>query len=438
MITKEKAAEKYFSDVKPKHLKVFDVETPEKNKIKGFICKKPNKFLGSMLITEITHGDITFETEQFVQAMPKIEYFDYHRQMYQEEEIIYHAYEKLDGSCLILYGIYDENNKLIEIVPKTRGIPVADKHVVDMYNELDHSNIKTFFNQLGLNHPTLLFELYGTLNQHSIYYPKTRINIKLIGGTYLINEYTSDFLIPMELKTLSHQYDFKMPDVFFKILFHKNIWKIIVSKGIPYYYLFKGMTDEEIQETLSMEYPTQQDSIYAMRDMLTTINKNYKEVNGHVLTEGVVLNGFDFSGNNLRYIKIKPKDIEEKCKTENGVPRKFILKEVHKYFDEYGSKAKEIYLKDETHYYNYVVNNLLEEFDVVAVEMKRTKSRIKNIFLDMLEAKEPPKGLQEICNNLKEEYPDEDISGLMRLFAQKYPEKKRQASSAYNIFEKII
>ena len=97
------------------------------------------------------------------------------------------------------------------------------------------------------------------------------------------------------------------------------------------------------------------------------------------------------------YIKVKSAEIEEQCRTENGVPRKFILKEVYKYFDEYGSKVKEIYLEDETHYYEYVMRNLAEEFDSTILEQKRTKSRIESVFLDVLESKEPPKGLQEIC-----------------------------------------
>ena len=47
------------------------------------------------------------------------------------------TYEKLDGSCLILYGLYDDQGNLLEVVPKTRGVPVADKHIVEMYNEIE-------------------------------------------------------------------------------------------------------------------------------------------------------------------------------------------------------------------------------------------------------------------------------------------------------------
>lgn len=431
---KEEIAHKYFNDIKPKYLKNFTATTPEGNVIEGVICKKPNRFLGSMVIDSIywKERDWTFITEQFVQAMPKIHYYDYHHEMFVDGQVVYPVYEKLDGSCLILYGIYD-GDYLIEIVPKTRGVPVADSHIIEMYNEIDQANIQIFFDSFAKERPTLLFELYGALNQHSIFYPKTRIDIRLIGGTE-----NGHFLDWHELNWIEKQYDMPRPFKIFNVVMLNGTWKIRVMPGIFHYYLFEDCSKEEIEEYLKKEYPTQLDAIQAMKAMITRMNKNYIKKNKRQLLEGGVVNTYNSTGEHLVYLKIKSADIEEKCRTENGVPRKFILKEIQKYFDEYGSQAKEIYQKDENHVIEYVNRNLLEEFDPVAVEMKRTQARIKNIFLDMLEAKEPPKGLQDICNDLVEQYPNTDISDLMRLFAQQYPEKKRHARIAYSIFEKIV
>lgn len=435
MLNKEEVAQKFFRDIKSKHLKEFREETPKGNIIEGFICKKPNHFLGSMLITKIIipEKDVEFETEQFIQSMPKIHYYDSHHTMYSEEEQVFPAYEKLDGSCLILYGLY-YNDEVIEIVPKTRGIPVADKHIMEMYNEFDHSNIEVFFEHFKKENPTLLFELYGSLNQHSIFYPRTRIDIRLIGATY-----DGIFLNWYELGWLEQQYDFYRPFKIFNLHYRDEIWKIRVNRpGIYYHYAFYSCLKDEEHDFLKKEYPTQYDAIQGLKTLVTRMNKKYSEKHNRQLLEGVVINAYNATGENLMYLKVKSADIEEKCRTENGVPRKFILKEVHKYFDEYGSRVKDIYLEDENHYREYVNRNLLEEFDTNVVEMKRTQSRIKNVFLDMLEAKEPPKGLQDICNELVEKYPDSDISDLMRLFAQEYPEKKRHASIVYSIFEKLV
>lgn len=434
VLTKEEIAQQYFREIKPKHLKNFEVETPNGNIISGVICKKANHYLGSMLIQKVfwKEKNIEFETEQFIQAMPKIHYYDYHHEMYQEGQCSYPCYEKLDGSCLILFALYYDN-EVIEIIPKTRGIPVADKHIIEMYNEIDHSGIEEFFNRCKTLNPTLLFELYGALNQHSIFYPEIRISIRLIGAT---NE--GEFLDWNELSYLEQQYDFYKPFKLFNLVFYNGTWKIRVAPGIFNHYLFKNCEETKIDDFLHREYPTQLDAIQVIKGMITRINKNYAEQHKRQLLEGVVVNSYNVTGEHFMYLKVKSADIEEKCRTENGVPRKFILKEVQKYFDEYGSNAKEIYQNDENHVINYVNKNLLEEFDPVAVEMKRTQSRIKNIFLDMLEAKEPPKGLQDICNSLVEEYPGYEISDLMRVFAQNYPEKKRHATMVYSILEKIV
>ena len=435
MLDKEEVAQKFFRDIKPKHLKEFKEETPKGNIIEGFICKKPNHFLGSMLITKITipEKDVEFETEQFIQAMPKIHYYDSSHTMYSEEEQVFPAYEKLDGSCLILYGLY-YNDEVIEIVPKTRGIPVADKHIIEMYNEFDHSNIEGFFEHFKKENPTLLFELYGSLNQHSIFYPRTRIDIRLIGATY-----EGIFLNWYELGWLEQQYDFYRPFKIFNLHYKDGIWKIRVNRpGIYYHYAFYSCLKDEEHNFLKKEYPTQYDAIQGLKTLVTRMNKKYFEKHNRQLLEGVVINAYNSTGEHLMYLKVKSADIEEKCRTENGVPRKFILKEVHKYFDEYGSRVRDIYLEDESHYREYVNKNLLEEFDINVVEMKRTQTRIENVFLDMLEAKAPPKGLQDICNELVEKYPDSDVSDLMRLFAQEYPEKKRHARIVYSIFEKLV
>lgn len=431
---KKLMSEKYFNNVKIKHLKDFTATTPKGNTIKGIICKKPNRFLGSMLIEEITWAEegVTFDTEQFIQAMPKIHYYDESHSMYQEEHSVYQVYEKLDGSCLILYGLY-KDDKVIEIVPKTRGVPVADSHIVEMYNEVDHANIKAFFGHFKDRNPTLLFELFGVLNQHSIFYPTVRIDIRLIGATE-----EGSFLNWEELRWLSFQYDFVRPFKIFSLVFNGEFWRIRINPGVFHYYLFEGCNKEEIDVYFQKKYFTQLEVIKALKDMITLINHNYSQKYNRLLLEGCVVDSYNFSGDNIMYLKVKSADIEEKCRTENGIPRKFILKEVHKYFDEYGSQVKDIYIKDENHYKEYVNRNLLEEFDLSLVEMKRTQNRVTNIFLDMLESKEPPKGLQEICNSLVEKYPNTDVSDLMRLFAQEYPEKKRHAGMAYSIFEKIM
>ena len=430
---KEYFSQKYFNNIKIKNLKDFREITPNGNIIEGVICKKPNRFLGSMVIDKIIlENKEVIETEQFIQAMPKIHYYDENKKMYSKEEVVYPAYEKLDGTCLILFGLYN-NGKVIEIVPKTRGVPVADSFIVDLYNEIDHSNVESFFEMYGDFNPVLLFELFGALNQHSIFYPRTRIDINLIGGSL-----DGVFLDWYELDYFRDQYDFNRPIKLFSLVYFNNVWRIRFKPGIFFHYAFLECSDEERIEVLRREYDNESDMIQALENFITVINKNFYKVHNRQLLEGVVVNTYNALSKSFVYIKVKSTEIKEMCKLENGVPRKFILKEVRKYFDEYGSRVKDIYISDENHYKEYVNRNLLEEFAPDIVNNNRTQKRVQNIFLDILESKEPPVGLQEICNGLRDKYPELSVSDLMRLFAKEYPEKKRYASTAYQIFEKIV
>lgn len=427
----EELSSKYFNDISVNNFKDFKTKTPDGNIIEGIICKKANVFLGSMVITKITlKSGESFETEQFIHAMPKIHYYDDKHDMFIDGQTIYPVYEKLDGTCLILFGLY-KDGEVLEVVPKTRGVPVADPNIIDMYKEIDDSNIQEFFKQFKDFNPTLIFELYGAMNQHHIFYPNTRIDISLIGGSMegtLVDWY--------DMNIFSKQFDFKRPKHLFNLVYYNGTWKIRYLKSLFYHYL--SLDCEKIDEFLKKEYDTQQEVISELENVITRVNRKFSEKHNREYIEGVVIDSYNKSGNHLMYLKVKSLKLKERLQKDNGVPRKFIKKEIQKYFDEYGSKVKDIYKKDENHFVEYVNRNLQEEFDVTLIERKRTQSRIKDVFLDILEEKEPSKELKDICTDIVKENPDKNASELMRVFAEKYPEKKRHSQKVFCIFNEMV
>ena len=138
------------------------------------------------------------------------------------------------------------------------------------------------------------------------------------------------------------------------------------------------------------------------------------------------------------YLKVKPKDIEAEARQLDSVPRRFVLKEVQKYFDEFGSNVRALYENDDTHYIKYVKHQLKEEFSYEQIEDPRTLRRIKNTFMDVWDSQIPPKSIQNICEELIRENPDSTVPELMKIFARTYPSKKRQSRHAFNIFSKIM
>ena len=122
------------------------------------------------------------DVEQFVQGFPKINYWDSRHQLKSEGKIHYFCNEKLDGTCLAIFPLKDENGKVIELVAKTRGKAVADEHILEMYSLVDKKAILDYFDEYSKDETDVLFfELYGTLNRHEIAHMDTYIDIKLIG-----------------------------------------------------------------------------------------------------------------------------------------------------------------------------------------------------------------------------------------------------------------
>ena len=426
---KEMLCEKYFNGtVKPKHLSKFKSRTPKGNVIEGYLSRKPNRFLGSMIITHITQKDgKCYDTEQFVQSFPKIHYWDRRHQLKEDEEsLIYHCQEKLDGTCLIIYALKDDMGQTIELVPKTRSMAVADEHILEMFKLVDKKAIEEFFKNNNHSNDTLMFELYGILNKHEIAHMDTYIDIRLIGA--YVDE---TFLNYIAIKCYCDLEDFKTPETIYTI----EKYPYDSSFSVKWCGVNHKLKNYEV--TSDQTFPTLFDAVNEVKSLLEKINKEYMEHNGRRVVEGVVINGEHFKGGQM-YLKIKPKDIEMEARTLDSVPRRFILKEIQKYFDEYGSQVREIYDEDETHYIKYVKHQLREEFTYEQIEDPRTRRRIKKIFMEVWDSKVPPKSLQNICEELIRENPDASIQDLLKKFAKTYPSKKKDSRFAYRILSSLM
>jgi len=424
---KQKYADSYFGGMNSKELREFKATTPEGHEINGYICNKHNHFLGSLLILRVD-GE---ETTQFVQSFPKIKYYE-HKSQIDEDLSVHFAFEKLDGSCLIIYPLFLPDHT-IEYVPKTRGMAVADKHFISMFNKMDHKHIDEYYNAPGNRFDTLVFEMYGSQNKHEIYYPDVDLDLTLIGVyknksivNYPPEECGAYWLGAGELRNVSVDY------------FTENIPLIRIDKnedgkfrlGIVGDSLLADLnyTDEIFGEDNSFD--NMMDCIVACKNAIDYINESRESI----LLEGVVFNTYSPSGNQ-KYIKVKTSAIEIKHRSENGIPKNDIIKELNKYFDDYQSQLKELYSEDKYCYWGYVREMLLEDYPVEYVDNHKTKNKTERLFLKMWEARNPSPELDEITDTLINDYPGYDVVDLIRLFAQKYPQLKKQSGKVYNLLE---
>jgi hypothetical protein len=239
------------------------------------------------------------------------------------------------------------------------------------------------------------------------------------------------FLNYIAIKCYSDLDNFKTPDTVFTI----EKYPLDNSFSVKWCGINQRLKNYEV--STEDTFPTLFDAIDEVKILLQKINEKYYEYNGRRVIEGVVINGERSNGGQM-YLKIKPKDIEIEAKTLDSVPRRFIVKEIKKYFDEYGTQIREIYQTDETHYVKYVKQQLKEEFTYEQIEDPRTRRRIKKILMEVWDSKMPPKSLQNICEELYYENPDASIQELLKIFAKTYPSKKKDSSHAYQILSAMM
>ena len=402
--------ETYFDNkVKKKDLYQFKQKTKKGNIIEGYICRKPNEYLGSMFIEKVNNED----NPQFIHSMPKIHYYSKKIEGIETEEIIFH--EKLDGSCVIYYPLY-QDGEVIEVIPKTRNTVIADDFIFNLLKKAITYPIEKIVKEYDI---VLMFELYGVLNQHEIYNPDAYCSLTLIGG-YSIN--TNQMYSNSMLDSFAEKYNLKRPRHLITVHGFRGVYFItFISPYLQIYY-----RNDKISMHTSLS-----EVIQEIKKILSQVNQESYNINGFALTEGVVANMQKQIGG---YLKVKPEEIELKHK---GIPTIEIKKEVRKYWDEYGSKIETIYKQDKKHYLNYVKENLAEDFPIDIVESNKTKKRIEKIFFTIWDAKTVPIGIQEIARTLCEENPELSLPEIMNIFSQQYPQKKNQARMVYSICKKI-
>ena len=402
--------ETYFDNkVKKKDLYQFKQKTKKGNIIEGYICRKPNEYLGSMFIEKVNNED----NPQFIHSMPKIHYYSKKIEGIETEEIIFH--EKLDGSCIIYYPLY-QDGEVIEVIPKTRNTVIADDFIFNLLKKAITYPIEEIIKEYDV---VLMFELYGVLNQHEIYNPDAYCSLTLIGG-YSIN--TNQMYSNSMLDSFAEKYNLKRPRHLITVHGFRGVYFItFISPYLQIYYR---------NDRISM-HTSLSEVIQKIKKILSQVNQESYNINGFALTEGVVANMQKQIGG---YLKVKPEEIELKHK---GIPTIEIKKEVRKYWDEYGSKIEAIYKQDNKHYLNYVKENLAEDFPIDIVESNKTKKRIEKIFFTIWDAKTVPIGIQEIARTLCEKNPELSLPEIMNIFSQQYPQKKNQARMVYSICKKI-
>lgn len=408
-VTLETICETQFGGCKGSDVKMINYTTPKGHEVEAIICRKPNRFLGSLYICTVDGED----TGQFVASMPKLHYLDNYHQLDDEGPVrIHFGHEKLDGTCVILYPLLGKDGEVLEVVPKSRNMGVLDKNFQSLYDQCDTKRFEDYLMQNP--YCSLLFELYGMGNKHEISHMDTYLDMKYLGASTkkgLVRQSSQGFGKPDLLFTI--QKGFNGDDVIEleREGFIRKYGAYLEDTG-NYHYTCDSITD----------------AVAKIKEELQALNEAYYKVNDRLALEGVVIQGTNKEGE-VTYIKVKPDDIEKAHKSQNGIPRRYIMKEIMKYLDEYGSTAKETFEDNPEMIWDYINRNLAEEFEPLWIE--KSQSKMKRWFEEKLYPPKTPEEIVEIGDKLISEYPDLSVTDYMRLFGQQYPDQKKQGGKLY-------
>jgi len=165
------------TDASAKHWQPFDAVSPGGIPFSGYLCRQESDKLGMLAVT-LLDGQ---ERLEFIPAMPKIHYpyiQDREGRLQVSISVPINIVDarftvKLDGTAIIFYPLTDPDGAVLEVIPRTRLLPVlAPSRWGDWHGLLrevlpDRTPVERAVRE---QHVVLAFELWGYRNPHLIRY----------------------------------------------------------------------------------------------------------------------------------------------------------------------------------------------------------------------------------------------------------------------------
>jgi len=154
-----------------KHWRPFKATTPGGNGMEGFICKERHAGIGldpgALQVTSI-NGQAT---DQLLPGMPEIPYPEAYPITIFPSDTSAGLYQKLDGTAIIWSPLTLPSGD-VEVFPRTRGLPVLFNNRWRPWRDLvaEAADAEAITQACLRQKATLIFELYGYRNPHSVKY----------------------------------------------------------------------------------------------------------------------------------------------------------------------------------------------------------------------------------------------------------------------------
>lgn len=414
MIGKEKASEMF--GVPRKEVHHFTIQTPEKNEVKGWICKAHNSRLGSMIIDSVNGND----SLQFVRGMPKVHYLSQSNVLELPNVL-----NKEDGSNIVMFPLMLEG-ECIEVLFKARLMAdLSGKWMkkLDMENLIKEVIKPQHFSIVEKRKLSFAYEVYGVRNKHEVQYQFLNvpdINFTLLcafdQGKTLPYKLTHELANNFQIESVIPVFNVSYLEPYYKAMtndfFLNRYWDYIEDKFI-------------VLENESLE------GLYSnMEQFFEEINMNFQD-NGRkgIITEGSV---WHYGNDETHLLKCKALSVKEgHILAACGIPKEFIEKAVMK-GEENFQDFEDSYRTDRSVVLRFIEDELLEEYSEQMVKDAKSEQKILSVLGKHFAKIKIDNELKAIVEKVNEEIGEEAApADKMRCFAEMYPELRKMSGKVY-------
>jgi hypothetical protein len=394
-----------------KNIQHFTMDTPEKRKVEGWICKSRGSNMGSLIIENVDGVNV----DSFIRGMPKIKYLDE-----REEPSIPYVLNKEDGTNIVHFPLIVDND-CVETLFKTRLMPYANPNWMTKIEEVITPNHYRMVENLGLS---MAYELYGTKNKHEVNYDVQGIDLAL--SLLCILDQGRALTYPA-VKVIADKYGVDRVIEAFEV--DQN------SIG-EYYTCITPQFDKRYADYIPKEDSFEGNLIelyHKIESFFEQMNMKFQDKHsGGIIVEGSVWN---YGEDETHFAKCKAISVREgHIKSACGIPHISIRKAITK-GEENNPDFEEMYRMERDKVIAFIKDELLEEYPKLMVEDKKSNDKIKSVlhkhFVKVILDNELIALAQKVVEEVGEEASPAD---KMRAFSEMYPEQRKLASKMYQTF----
>lgn len=410
-LNKKKASEMF--GVSGKNVQHFKMDTPDKNHVEGWICKSRQSNMGSLIIDTVNF----VKTWQFVRGMPKLQYLDNDKDNPQDVNILH----KEDGTNIVMFPLLFNEGEYAETLFKTRLMPYCNDNWLDKVNKVITDN---HFKAVEKERLSFSYELYGIQNKHEVQYqyqdiPELNLDLLtiLMQGKSLRYDEMMCIANKYKLKTVLKAFDVNIDD---------NLEGIMKYWGDP----TDGLCDRTYDYLPDVEPhgKTLTELYHDVESFFEKMNMKFQDKHqGGIITEGSVWH-YGLEENHMKKCKamsVRKGHIKQACGIPHHDIRKALIK-VDENTDKDLSETKIEYILTN------VKDELSEEYDKIMIDDKRTEDKIKSVLGKYLRKVHIDAEMEQIIQRIHNEIdPDSSPADKMRVFAQLYPNMRKQSKTVY-------